>query len=245
MSEIWSLRGTGAPLLAWRWSKPRGKQRGQLLGAKNGPPADSQQRRPQSSSPKELKSANSKNELGSRFSPKPSDENSAQPMPWPQSCKPLGREPRHTTPHFWPRQLWANTRVLLHAAKLVIICFATIENNTNEQLYQRKQELKLDLRMTQKALQRNRKQKSKRCERHVASLFHKPCPCFSSLHLESVIEQDLLVLIADHLGPPVDYKFHVKALALVHCLCPQSLGQPPTHSRPSVCIGWVNGWIDE
>lgn len=52
-------------------------------------------------------------------------------------------------------------------------------------------------------------------------------------------KQELLVSTADHLGPPVGYKFYAKALALVHCLCPQCLGQLPTHSGCSKHICWI------
>lgn len=57
--------GTGAALLV-----PPDKKRGQVPGAKNGPPLRvPKERGPQSSNPKELMLANEKNELGSRILP--------------------------------------------------------------------------------------------------------------------------------------------------------------------------------
>lgn len=63
---------------------------------------------------------------------------------------------------------------------------------------------------------------------------------FSLSNRKPFVKQDLLVSIVNHRGPPVEYKFYVKALALVHCLGPQCLGQLPTHSGCSKHICWMN-----
>ena len=63
---------------------------------------------------KELTSANSLDEPGSRFHVDFSGGNSPQQTPWLLFHDILNREPRHILPHFWPSKLWVNRFCLSH-----------------------------------------------------------------------------------------------------------------------------------